>query len=453
MSSEKNCIQNIQVSLSKEEVKLAINSCQALSESHLVGSLSNIVDEIISKKANFEKLAKDYSTPLYAFDKNNLIKAMNQYKNAFLAAIPESNHYYAVKLNHEPLIMKTIFANGFYADVSSARELFLAKEAGATKFLFSGPGKTKKELLQALTAEVDLVVNIDSFSELSRLNQVCKEANIAKCNAGIRVTFDEHQEWGKFGIPLSRMPEFCLLLSKNPCVNLIGIQFHMSWNKDASTFKVAIEKLSEVLKSKEMSGYIPNIKFIDMGGGFRPYRSEGYFPEDTALGCIKKGLAELNGTDPEFTHPYYILDSIPIEDYASQIGQAVDKFLRPIKDFEYYTEPGRILVNSALHVLVSVVDVKSDSCVITDGGTNIVGFERFEFDYFPIVNISNPSSYERNVSVYGALCMPQDYWGLRIFSDKIHEGDLIVIPYQGALTYSTMSDFIKGKASVYEMPK
>jgi hypothetical protein len=48
--------------------------------------------------------------------------------------------------------------------------------------------------------------------------------------------------------------------------------------------------------------------------------------------------------------------------------------------------------------------------------------------------------------------MPQDYWGLRIFSDKIAEGDLIVIPYQGALTYSTMSDFIKGKATVYEMP-
>jgi diaminopimelate decarboxylase len=348
--------------------------------------------------------------------------------------------------------MQTIFSSGFYADVSSARELFLAKDAGATKFLFSGPGKTKKELLEALTANVDIVINIDSFSELTRLNQVCKEAKIQKCNAGIRVTFDEHQEWGKFGVPLSRLTEFCNLLSRHDCVSLIGIQFHMSWNKDASTFKVAIKKLSEVLSSKEMSPYTQNIQFIDMGGGFRPYQSEGYFPEDTPLGCIKKGLAELTESDLKFDHPYFILDSIPIEQYASEIGQAVDTYLRPIKDFEYFTEPGRILVNSALHVLVSVVDVKSDTCVITDGGTNIVGFERFEFDYFPIVNITNPSLNEREVSVYGALCMPQDYWGLRIFSDKIAEGDLIVIPYQGALTYSTMSDFIKGKATVYEMP-
>jgi diaminopimelate decarboxylase len=101
-----------------------------------------------------------------------------------------------------------------------------------------------------------------------------------------------------------------------------------------------------------------------------------------------------------------------------------------------------------MHVAVSVVDVKNQQCVITDGGTNIVGFERFEFDYFPVINLTHPSLTERDTTVYGSLCMPQDYWGKRAFSGDFSENDIIIIPYQGALTYSNMNDFIKGKAPV-----
>ena len=230
----------------------------------------------------------------------------------------------------------------------------------------------------------------------------------------------------------------------------------MSWNKDGQPFRVAIKKLSEYLTKPELSDFVKNLKYIDVGGGFRPYLSEGYFPEDTPEGAVVQAINEQLDEDTNFKYPYFILDAVPIEEYAQAIGESIDKYLRPIKDFEYYTEPGRVIVNNAFHVALKVIDVKSDNCVITDGGTNIIGFERFEFDYFPLINISNPyqedgSLEEIECGVYGSLCMPQDYWGLRIYSGKIQEDDLIVVPYQGALTYANMNDFIKGKAEVVKI--
>ena len=446
-----NKIQKISLEFNAEIKKFLDNSVSNLSNEIYIGKLENIVNEIQSKRDKFSILAEKYSTPFYVYDYQNLQVSIKEYLAAFSKYIPNCTHYYAVKLNHYHELLKDIFQAGFSADVSSARELFLAKHAGATKFLFSGPAKTKKELTQALEAGVDLVINVDSFSELKKLKEVCKELSINECRIGVRVTFDKHGSWTKFGIPLNKLNDFCKELENQSVIKLIGIQFHMSWNKDGKIFYEVIEELGNYLKNHLPAKNLEQIEFIDIGGGFRPYQSEGYYPEDTPIGQIQNNLAEILDIEIKNPHPYYILESVPIDEYAKDIGEAINKYLRPIKDFQYITEPGRIIVNSALHVLLSIVDVKSDNCVITDGGTNIIGFERFEFDYFPLINISSPSMEEKEISVFGSLCMPQDYWGLRIFTDTINEGDLIVVPYQGALTYANMNDFIKGRVEVYKL--
>jgi diaminopimelate decarboxylase len=59
------------------------------------------------------------------------------------------------------------------------------------------------------------------------------------------------------------------------------------------------------------------------------------------------------------------------------------------------------------------------SLVITDAGTNTIGWERFETDYFPVLNLTRPDLTERPCHVLGALCTPHGVWGYSYFGQDI----------------------------------
>lgn len=411
--------------------------------------LLHIVEEILSKKDQFLSLIKRSPTPFYAFDTPNLERAAARFQSAFERSIPGFKAFYAVKVNHYHPLLHYLFSHGFNADVSSSRELQLAVDAGAAQIVFSGPGKTVTELKAAIQHRDKVTLNIDSFGELRKLTPLL--SNLATpLRAGIRVSFQSHGAWGKFGIPLERLQEFTHEANKVKNLSLNCIQFHISWNQDAEPYEVAIRELGTALQ-KLPRELLSQISYIDIGGGFRPYNSEGYYPEDTPLGGAIQGACDAFEEDPDFAAPYYITEAVPIEEYARGIGHAINQYLKPIGDFEYWIEPGRIICNDSMHVVLTIEDVKSPDCVITDGGTNIVGFERFEFDYFPIINLTHPARAEIPCTVYGSLCMPQDYWGHRLYGEKVAPGDIIVVPYQGALTYANMQGFIKGEVPVYQL--
>ena len=96
-----------------------------------------------------------------------------------------------------------------------------------------------------------------------------------------------------------------------------------------------------------------------------------------------------------------------------------------------------------MHLLVTVVDKKEDDLVIVDAGTNAVGWERFESDYVPLLNLSRPALQEVPCQVLGALCTPHDIWGYAFWGEDIVPGDVLLVPDQGAYTYSLRQEFIK----------
>jgi hypothetical protein len=59
-----------------------------------------------------------------------------------------------------------------------------------------------------------------------------------------------------------------------------------------------------------------------------------------------------------------------------------------------------------MHLLLTVIDRKADDLVITEGGTNAVGWERFEHDYFPVLSLSQPALRENACAIMGSLCTP-----------------------------------------------
>ena len=134
---------------------------------------------------------------------------------------------------------------------------------------------------------------------------------------------------------------------------------------------------------------------------------------------------------------------MPIERFAERLGPLIDRRLRTLAPCRIGFEPGRWLIHDAMHILVSVADRKAADLVVTDAGTNAVGWERYETDYFPVLNLTRPALVERPCHILGSLCTPHDVWGYAYWGEAIAPGDILLIPTQGAYPYSLRQSFIK----------
>jgi len=91
------------------------------------------------------------------------------------AALGSVDHLicYAVKANSNRAILKVLAAAGAGFDIVSGGELYRALKAGYTgkDIVFSGVGKTEREMEEALRADV-LLVNVESEQEVHGLDDV-----------------------------------------------------------------------------------------------------------------------------------------------------------------------------------------------------------------------------------------------------------------------------------------
>ena len=157
----------------------------------------------------------------------------------------------------------------------------------------------------------------------------------------------------------------------------------------------------------------------------------------------RESVARLLGQPAGGHDAHYHLPATSIEGFAEALGAAVRTHLLSTVDCRICLEPGRWICNDAVHLLLSVVDKKAPDLVITDAGTNTIGWERFETDYFPVLNLTRPSLKEKPCHILGSLCTPHDVWGYTYFGSDILPGDILLIPTQGAYTYSLRQTFIK----------
>jgi diaminopimelate decarboxylase len=416
------------------------------------GTLDHVVQATLARRASLLALAERFPTPFYAFDEQCLRAGLQTFRASFDRQLPRHLPYYAVKSNDHPWMLRAAVRAGYGLDVSSPRELALALEAGAQAIIFSGPGKSEADLKLALRQCRRLIVNMDSFRELERLGSVTSAAK-RKLRAGVRVFTRHHGSWSKFGIPLSELGRFFRAAARHPYVQLEGIQFHLSWNRSAEPYARIVEDLGQALREQLSPAQRAAIRFVDVGGGYKPHRIEGYFPRDHPVGAVVSAVDDYFGEQPSFSAPYYIKDSVPLEDYACTLGAAVQRHLRPLVDCAIFSEPGRIVSTWALHLVMRVVDVKQKDLVILDGGIQMVGWERYLHIYAPAVNLTHPAERELPVQLFGSLCDPEDSFGERCFARRMREGDVIVLPFQGAYTYGVAQEFIRPIPALRRMPR
>ena len=413
--------------------------------------LEHVVLGALDRRSALLALAERFPTPFYAFDAQGLRAGLSTFRATFDRHLPGHVPYYAVKSNYHPWMLREAVRAGYGLDVSSPRELTLALAAGAKAIIFSGPGKSETDLRLALRHRDRVIVNIDSFRELERLGSVTRKSK-RKVRAGVRVFTRHHGTWSKFGIALRELGRFFREAARHPYVQLEGIQFHLSWNRNAEPYARIVEDLGEALRDQLSAGQRASLRFIDVGGGYKPHEIEGYFPRDHPLGAVISAASEHYGEETSFKKPYFIKDSVPLESYARTLGEAVKAHLRPQLDCAIFTEPGRIVSTWAMHLVMRVVDVKQKDLVILDGGIHMVGWERYLHIYAPAVNLTHPARQERPVQLFGSLCDPEDSFGERCFARRMCEGDVIVLPFQGAYTYGVAQEFIRPIPPVRRLP-
>ncbi|MBI9088709.1 MAG: decarboxylase [Desulfobacterium sp.] len=401
--------------------------------------LAHFVAAYFDRKHLYQNIIQKYGSPLWILESSTLKQNAQKFTAAFNQFFPETSFYFAMKSNNHPEVSATLLESGFGLDVSSGVELTSALALGAKDIIFSGPGKTNEELALAISHADRTTILLDSLGELERLKTLTSESDSTTCvRVGIRLTTNPNGLWRKFGIVPELLITFWNEVKDLPNIRFKGLQFHSSWNLTPDRQVEFICLLGKIL-NRMPARFNESIEFIDIGGGYWPEEGEWL-----QFAGTKEGLAQKeSGNNQGAADNHYRIPSTPIEIFAKTLYRAMDAHIFPQVNCRICFEPGRWICHSAMHIFFTAVDKKDHDLVITDAGTNAIGWERFEIDYFPILNLSQSSLTEKACDIFGSLCTPHDVWGYSYFGKDIKVGDLLMIPCQGSYTYSLGQNFIK----------
>src|SRR5207247_2092445 len=174
-----------------------------------------------------------------------------------------------VNAKGNPRVRGTLARAGPGSDIVSGGYLFRALRAGFPpgRIIFSGVGKTRDELREALKAEV-LMFNVESLSELRALDDVARETGV-RAPVALRVNPDVDPEThpyiatglktSKFGIPFAQAHEVYAEAASLKGVEVVGA--------DAGA------RIAALVKTRRERSI--EIRMVDVGGGLGiRYRDE-----------------------------------------------------------------------------------------------------------------------------------------------------------------------------------
>ncbi|MER8554660.1 diaminopimelate decarboxylase [Mesorhizobium sp. M0923] len=354
-------------------------------------------------------IAASVGTPFYCYSTATLTRHFRVFAEAFAGL--DALVCYAMKANSNQAVLKVLARLGAGADVVSEGELRRALAAGipASKILFSGVGKTAREMDFALSAGI-LCFNVESEPELELLSaRATALGKIAPISLRINPDVDARthkkistgKAENKFGIPWQQARKVYARAAELPGIRITGIDTHIgSQITELQPFDDAFALLVELVGALRADGHA--IEHIDVGGGLGiPYRVD-------------------NNPPP-----------LP-EAYAQIVSKHVAKL-----GLKVMFEPGRLIVGNAGILVSEVIFVKEGDAknfLVVDAAMNDLIrptlYDAFH-DIRPVVQ--QPVAAPRmKVDVVGPVCETGDYLGLDRDLPRLKAGDLIAVATAGA---------------------
>ena len=361
-----------------------------------------------AEDVNLQALAEEVGTPFYCYSTATLERHFHVMDGAF----KDADHLlcYAMKANSNQAVIKTMAALGAGMDVVSEGELRRALAAGvpARKIVFSGVGKTAKEMAYALREGI-ACFNVESEPELELLSTVAQRVG-QRASVSIRVNPDVDAKThakistgkadNKFGITYLRASEVYARAAALPNIDVTGVDMHIgSQITELAPFEQAFKLMAELVTRLKSEGH--NIRHLDLGGGLGvPYRGDNDIPP----------------------HP---------DEYAAMVKRTLGHL-----GLKYMMEPGRMIVGNAGIMVSRVIYVKENegkTFVVQDAAMNDLIRPTLYDAYHEILAVEesrNETTLEADV--VGPVCETGDYFAKSRRLPKLQQGDLVAIMTAGA---------------------
>ena len=371
-----------------------------------------------------DDLASAHGTPLFVYSQAAMQDALAAYQRGFAGR--KLHVCYAMKANSSLAILQFFAEQGCGFDIVSGGELerVLAAGGDAGKVIFSGVGKTRAEMLQALEAGI-LCFNVESEAELEELSAVATAAGrVAPVSIRVNPNVDPKThpyistglKGNKFGIAHERTLAVYQRAASLPGLRVVGIDCHIgSQITEATPYLDATDRVLDLVESIEAAG-IP-IHHIDFGGG---------------LGINYNG------------------DTPPAADVLwKQLLAKIDA--RGFGERQFIIEPGRSLVGNAGLCVTQVLYLKpgeeKNFCIV-DAAMNDLPRPAMYQAFHAIAPLQVCADQPAEIyDVVGPICESGDWIG-RDRSLAVQPGDRLAVLSAGAYCMSMASNYnTRGRAA------
>ena len=363
-----------------------------------------------------QALAERFGTPLYVYSRAAILDALSRYQRALAGR----RHLlcYAMKANSNLAVLQTFVAAGCGFDIVSGGELERVLAAGgrADRVVFSGVGKTRAEMRQALQAGVRCF-NVESESELRRLSEVATGAD-ATATVSLRVNPDVDAGThpyistglrdNKFGIAHDRAVAAYRLAASLPGLRVAGIDCHIgSQITQVAPFLDALDRILDLVEEVERAGI--EVHHIDLGGGL--------------------GITYTDESPPH------------ADELVAQMLARMDA--RGHGARELLLEPGRSLVGNAGVLLTEVLYLKPGAaknfCIVDAAMNDLMRPALYEA-WMAIEPLRQRDTPAQRWDVVGPVCESGDWLG-RERELALAEGDMLAVLSAGAYGMAMASNY------------
>ena len=370
-------------------------------------------------------LARNYGTPIYVVNEQMIRERYRSLKEMLNHEYKKNQIHYAVKANSNLSYLKILDSEGASFDCTSMGEVYTCLKAGihSEKIIYTGNMFTDIDFKFAV--KNDVLVNLDSISQLNRLVRIHESFGKEKSTISFRINPEFGAGHHKHTITAGKDIQFGILeeqaieayrKAKEAGFKKFGIHQHigsgvinaLDFAKPANKFIGIIKKIIEALNI--------GFEFIDFGGGL----GVSYRPEEEPL--------DLNKYRDVIIEPFKNLVK------SENIGEPVFKI-----------EPGRYLTAESSILLTQINTIKNNGYKLfagVDAGFNTLLRPTLYNSYHHIIPC-NIEGREKTLTydVAGPICESGDILGNDRELKKLNEKDILAILDVGAYGFTMSSTY------------
>ena len=366
-------------------------------------------------------LAEQVGTPVYVYSAATLRRHARALADAFSPHEPVLGRpriAFAVKAASNVSVLRVLAGQGLGADTVSEGEIRRALAAGVARerIVFSGVGKTDRELAFALSAGVGQI-NVESGVELERLAAVSGDLgrvpDVAvrvnpRIGAGGHAKITTGGAGDKFGVPPEEAMDLWCRFADDPHVRLLGLACHIgSQITDLTPLRGAFELLADMSRTLRAEGR--QVSRLDLGGG---------------LGVAYAGDAP----------------TAPLADYAALVAETVGGL-----GVEVTLEPGRLIAANAGVLLSRVIQVteRGDGrrILVLDAAMNDLLRPALYDAFHDLVAVAPRGGEPLPHDVVGPVCETGDTFARDRPLPPLMAGDLVAFTGAGAYGATMASEY------------